>query len=105
MIISNNCAYTPVKIKSKITNTEALWIKLKSSNIYVCGFYRSTGFWKLDNYLEYFIECMKKLQGKKVIWIGDVNIDQNEIKKNFFCQECVLKMIYAMQPVKVEKQN
>ena len=65
MIISKNCAYTPVKIKSKLPNIEACWIKLNSSNIYICSFYRSTGFWKLDNYLDYFIECIKKLQGKK----------------------------------------
>ena len=47
-------------------------------NIYICGFYRSNGYCKLDNFLDYF-ECMNKLKGKKVIWIGDINVDQNKI--------------------------
>ena len=42
-------------------------------------FYRSKGYSKLDNFLDYFTECMNKLKGKKVIWIGDINVDQNKI--------------------------
>ena len=45
----------------------------------ICGFYRSKGYSKLDNFLVYFTECMNKLKGKKVIWIGDINVDQNRI--------------------------
>ena len=100
MIISNNCAYSPVKIKSKLTNIEAVWIKLTNSNIYICGFYRSTGFWKLDNYLDYFIECMKKLQDKKVIWIGDVNIDQNKINNSDYKKfDSTLKSFNMIQTI------
>ena len=80
MIISNKCAYTPVTMKTDVDNIEAYWIKLSSINIYICGFYRSRGYCKLENFIEYFTQCMNKLKGKKVIWIGDINIDQNKIK-------------------------
>ena len=87
MIISNKCAYTPVTIKTDVDNIEAYWIKLSNINIYICGFYRSQGYCKLENFIEYFNVCMQKLKGKKVIWIGDINIDQNKINvkeyKNF----------------------
>ena len=79
LIISNKVAFDE-KIKVNVTtlpNIEAKWIKIKSSNIYICGFYRSTGYCKLENFLDYFTDCMNKLKGKKVIWIGDINVDQN----------------------------
>ena len=78
MIISNKCAYTPVTIKTDDC-IEAYWIKLNSINIYICGFHRSKGYCKLENFIEYFTKCMKKLKGKKVKWIGDINTDQNKI--------------------------
>ena len=87
MIISNTCAYTPIPMKTDVDNIEAYWIKISNINIYICGFYRSRGYCKLENFIEYFTQCMKKLKGKKVIWIGDINIDQNKINdseyKNF----------------------
>ena len=81
LLISNKVAYDD-KLKVNVTplsNIEAKWIKIKSSNFYICGFYRSRGYSKLDNFLDYFTECMNKLKGKKVIWIGDINVDQNKI--------------------------
>ena len=45
----------------------------------VCGFYHSKGFCKLDNFIDYMTKCMNKLKGKKVIWIRDINVDQNNI--------------------------
>ena len=83
LLISNKVAYD-YKLKVNVTplsNIEAKWIKIKSSNfnsIY-SGFYRSKGYSKLDNFLDYFTECMNKLKGNKVIWIGDINVDQNKI--------------------------
>ncbi len=79
ILINKNCAYKPVTMKSKLDNIEAIWIKISSSNIYVCGFYRSNNYCDIDNFVEYIIECMNRLKGKKVIWIGDINLDQNKI--------------------------
>ena len=79
LIISDKVAYSPVTINTNLCDIEARWIKIKSSNIYICGFYRSSGYCKLDNFLDYFSECMNKLKGKKIIWIGDINVDQNKI--------------------------
>ena len=79
LIVSKKLALGDVKIMTNSANIEAKWVKIKSSNIYICGFYRSSGFCKLDNFLDYFTECMSKLKGKKVIWIGDINVDQNKI--------------------------
>ena len=45
----------------------------------VCGFYRSTKFCPVDDFIDYITDCMIKLNGKKVIFIGDINIDQNKI--------------------------
>ena len=80
MIISNKLAYDDkIKVNTTLSNIESKWIIVKGSNIYICGFYRSNGYCKLDNFLDYFTECMNKLKGKKVIWIGDINVDQNKI--------------------------
>ena len=80
LIISNKLAYDDkIKVNTTLSNIESKWIKVKGSNIYICGFYRSNGYCKLDNFLDYFTECMNKLKGKKVIWIGDINVDQNKI--------------------------
>ena len=78
-LISKKCAFDPVTINSNLDNIEAKWIKIKNSKIYICGFYRSKGYCKLDNFLDFMTECMNKLKDKKVIWIGDINVDQNNI--------------------------
>ena len=64
---------------SDISKIEAIWIQLKDANLYICCFYRSQNFCHLDTFLDYMTECMMKLQGKKVIWIGDVNVNQNSL--------------------------
>ena len=80
LLINRRCLYNVFDIKTNIENIEAVWIKLKNINIYVCGFYRSSNYCNVDLFLDYMTECMAKLQGKKVIWIGDINLDQNNIK-------------------------
>ena len=79
LLISKKLAYEEVKISTDIANIEALWIKIKSINIFVCGFYRSQGYCNINNFIDYMNICMNKLRGKKVIWIGDINVDQNNI--------------------------
>ena len=65
MIISNKCAYTPVSMKTDVGNIEAYWIKINSINIYICGFYCSSGYCKLINFIEYFNQCIKKIKRQK----------------------------------------
>ena len=48
-------------------------------NIYLCFFYRSKNFTPVNTFLDYMFECMIKLNGKKVIWVGDINIDQQNL--------------------------
>ena len=49
-------------------------------NIYICSFYRSDNFCPLDTFLDYFADCMTSLDNEKVIWIGDINVNQNSIR-------------------------
>ena len=79
ILINRKCAYNEFHINYDIDGIEAVWIKFKNSNIYVWGFYRSSNYCTIDKFLDYMTECMSKLQGKRVIWIGDINIDQNNI--------------------------
>ena len=102
IIISNKIAHidTDITMKTNLTNIEAKWIKIKTSNIYICGFYRSSGYCKLDNFLDYFTECMKKLKGKKVIWIGDINVDQNKINDSEYRKlDSALKSFNMIQTI------
>ena len=51
--------------------------------------------------MDYMTKCMNKLKGKKVIWIGDINVDQNKIncpeyKKKYL----TLKSLNMVQPFK-----
>ena len=82
LIINKKLAYTELNLNSKLNNIEATWIKLKNSKINVCSFYRSGNYCSVDNFIDYINFCMKKLSGKKVIWIGDINIDQNNISSS-----------------------
>ena len=82
LMVSKNLAYTELKIESQLLNIEAIWIKLKNSKVNVCSFYRSENYCSVDNFIDYINFCMKKLKGKKVVWIGDINIDQNNISSN-----------------------
>ena len=65
-----------------VLNIEATWIRLNKSNINICSFYRSHNYCSVENFIEYMHICMKKFNGKKVVWIGDVNIDQNNINSS-----------------------
>ena len=80
LLVSKNIEYKLLNLditytdKSKI---EAIWMQIQDANLNICCFYRSQNFCPLDIFLDYMTECMMKLQGKKVIWIGDVNVNQN----------------------------
>ena len=82
LVVSKNLAYTKLNIESQLLNIEAIWIKLKNSKVNVCSFYRSENYCSVDNFIDYINFCMKKFKGKKVVWIGDINIDQNNISSN-----------------------
>ena len=72
-LVPLNITYTD---RSKI---EALWIELTDFNVYLCFFYRSKNFTPVDTFLDYMFECMMQLNGKKVVWVGDINIDQRKL--------------------------
>ena len=100
IFISKACDFSPVTINTNLDSIEAKWIKIKSSKLYVCGFYRSKGFCKLDNFLDYMVECMNKLKGKKVIWIGDINVDQNNINDSDYRKlDSTLKSFNMVQTI------
>ena len=63
-----------------MSKIEALWIELTDFNVYLCFFYRSKNFTPVDTFLDYMFECMMQLNGKKVVWIGDINIDQKNLR-------------------------
>ena len=69
--------------EADLSKIEAKWIHLTDFNIYVCAFYRSEQLCSLEIFLSYYVMCMLKLSDshstKKVIWIGDINIDQRKI--------------------------
>ena len=82
LIISKSLNYKLVPMNNQITDMskiEAIWIELSDINTYLCFFYRSKNFTPVDTFLDYMFECMIKLSGKKVIWIGDINIDQRNL--------------------------
>ena len=79
LLINRNCAYSEINMHTHKDNIEAVWIKIKTYNIYVCGFYRSSNYCNIEDFLDYMMDCMYKLKGKKVVWIGDINLDQNNI--------------------------
>ena len=81
-MISKKLAYSELSMDSKLDNIEAKWIKLENSKINICSFYRSANYCNVDNFIDYLNFCMKKLNGKKVVWIGDINIDQNNISSS-----------------------
>ena len=79
---------------------EAIWIHLEEPNIYICCFYRSDQFCPVDTFLDYMTECMMKLNSKKIIWLGDVNIDQNDISSMSYRKlDITMKMFGLVQTV------
>ena len=75
---------------------EALWIHLADCNIYLCSFYRSEQFCPLDTFLDYMSDCMMRLGTKKVIWFGDVNVDQNNINSLSYKKLDVTMKLFGM---------
>ena len=83
VLISNRLKYRPVSLNITYTDMskiEAVWIELVEHNVLLCFFYRSQMFTPVDTFLDYMTECMMKLSGKIIILIGDVNIDQRNIR-------------------------
>ena len=100
MIISKRLKYEEVEIDSGLPNVEAIWIKLLDTQTYVCGFYRSSKQWPVDKFIDYMNFCMQKIKGKKVIWLGDINIDQNNIRSaNYKKLDMTLKSFNLVQTV------
>ena len=82
ILISNRIKYRPFPINimhTDLRKIEAIWIELTELNILLCFFYRSKNFTPVDTFLDYMTECMVQLSGRKVIWVGDVNIDQRNL--------------------------
>ena len=83
VLISKRLKYRvfPINIKhTDMSKIEAVWIELTEFNILLCFFYRSQKFTPVDTFLDYMTECMVQLNGRKVVWVGDVNIDQRNIR-------------------------
>ena len=103
ILVSTNINYELIVFRNLTFPTdkiEALWIHLKEPNIYLCCFYRSDNFCPIDTFLDYMTECMMKLGNKKIIWLGDINIDQNDIKSmNYRKLDITLKMFGMVQTV------
>ena len=82
VLISKRVKYRIFPINIRYTDTskiEAVWIELTDLNILLCFFYRSQKFTPLDIFIDYIFGCMASLSGRKVVWIGDINIDQRKI--------------------------
>lgn len=102
ILISNNIKFKSVHLDLlfPIDKIEALWIHLVECNIYLCSFYRSEQFCPLDTLLDYVSDCMMKLGTKKVIWYGDINVDQNNINSiNFKKLDITMKIFGMVQTV------
>ena len=100
LIINRKLAYKIVEIDVDVENIEAIWLKVKSSNIHICGFYRSSNYCHIDNFIEYMNFCMRKLRGKRIIFIGDINIDQNKVNDSRYKKlDMTLKTYNLVQTV------
>ena len=103
ILVSNNLKCRLIDLNdltSPTDNIEAIWIHLVEPNIWLCCFYRSEKFCPLDSFLDYMTECMMKFGNKKIIWFGDVNIDQNDIKSMSYRKlDITMKMFGMVQTV------
>lgn len=100
MMINKKLSYTELQFSHDIPNIEALWVKLKGSNLNICSFYRSNKYCTVENFIDYMHICMRQLSGKKVVWIGDVNIDQNNINSSQYKKlDMTLKSYNLVQTV------
>ena len=102
ILISKNLKFKSVQLDLlfPIDKIEAIWIHLVECNIYICSFYRSEQFCPLDSFLDYMTDCMLKIGHKKVIWFGDINVDQNNINSiNYRKLDITMKMFGMVQTV------
>ena len=100
MVVNKKLDYTEISVDSNLQNIEAIWIKLKKSKINVCSFYRSGNYCSVENFIDYMNYCMRKFKGKKVIWIGDINIDQNNISSSQYKKlDMTLKSFNMVQTI------
>ena len=104
VFISDRIKYRLFPINGNIVHTdmkkiEAVWIELTEHNILLCFFYRSQKFTPVDTFLDYMTECMVKLSGRKVIWVGDVNIDQRKISDLVYRKLDITMKIFGMVQV------
>ena len=105
VLISKKLKYRLVPLNNTFTDMskiEALWIELTDLNLYICFFYRSKNFTPVDIFLDYIFECMIKLNGKKVIWIGDINIDQRNIRDLQYKKLDITMKLFGMIQVVTE---
>ena len=103
VLISKNLKFKQIslKLRTKTDNIESIWVNLVDLNIYVCCFYRSQNFCPVDLFLDYMTECMMNLNNKKVIWIGDINIDQNNIRDMSYRKlDITLKLFGMVQTIR-----
>ena len=102
LLISNNVRFKSVHLDLLFPteSIEAIWIHLIDCNIYLCSFYRSEQFCPLDSFLDYMSECMMKLGTKKIMWLGDINVDQNNINCiNYKKLDITMRMFGMVQTV------
>ena len=89
-------------VHTDLRKIEAIWIELLDQNLLLCFFYRSKLFTPVDTFLDYMTECMMQLGGRKVIWIGDVNIDQRNITELQYRKLDITKKLFGMIQVITE---
>ena len=102
ILISNNVKFSIIQLDLifPTDNIEAIWIHLVECNIYLCCFYRSEKFCPLDTFLDFMSDCMMKLGTKRVIWFGDVNVDQNNLNSmNYKKLDITMKLFGLVQTV------
>ena len=103
ILVSNNIKHKIIELSDltfPIDHIEAIWLHLEEPNICLCCFYRSDQFCPLDSFLDYMSECMMKLGHRKIIWFGDVNVDQNNISSiNYRKLDITMKMFGMVQTV------
>jgi len=102
ILISEHIKFKTVQLNLvlKYDQIEAIWIHLTDCNIYICCFYRSELFSPLDKFLDYMTDCMMSIGSKNIIWLGDVNVDQNNISSlNYKKLDITMKMFGMVQVV------
>ena len=105
VLISKRIKYRifPINIiHTDMSKIEAIWIELIELNILLCFFYRSKNFTPVDIFLDYMTECMIQLNGRKVVWVGDVNIDQRNISDLQYRKLDITMKLFGMIQVVTE---